>query len=588
MTQLPLLPYQLSRYPDEILGSWLARIALHNGPGAWVALLESIGYGRGIITLTMFDMVNYDDRIETLLKLLGTTYERAIMEATTYPYWRAFDAADVSLGVLPGTKNMPRLASKTKGVVASLAAVNKTSSAAETRRIRYCPQCIDQDHSTWGEPYWHRVHQLPSVFFCPEHDCALSTSCPECDRPLVLVGWTLVEPPPLQCRCGYDLRKANKIAEAPPVYRELARLSASALNHQETQWDQALVRNYLRAELASSGALGGPTYTRTISQAFCVESATDQTLYVRVPGQSPGERPWRLRNRICSGSAPESCALMTALGIEFSSAAQGFIALKGVPHNDLKQRAVPLETMTIESARREIEERMIRHPDWNPSNHMGPYWFLRINDDEWLRQRFPNSKQSSMPSVLDDRREILRLRTDTSLRPNQRDGRMTSLSLRARIRDLDWYREQDGRSLRPRRSGGALISADILHTRTVRVHKALQDLLAEEKRPHRIGRNELATMSGLSCSQVASVVLSSSDLGRAIAEVNEDKNRRLLRWAILQLLEEGKTITSKTICRRAGLPTFRGVNAIISDIRKELAVTAPSTKLPIDAGLKLE
>ncbi len=471
---------------------------------------------------------------------------------------------------------MPRLASKTSQVVASLAAVNKPSSAAETRRIRYCPQCLDQDYLTWGEPYWHRVHQLPSVFFCPEHHCALSTSCPECELPLVFIGFTLVEPPPLQCRCGYDLRKTNKIAEAPPIYRELARLSASALNEQETRWDQTLVRNYLRVQLASSSTPEESTYMRTISQAFCVERTTDQILYVRVPGQSPGERPWRLRNRICSGSAPESCALMTALGIEFSSAARGLIALKSAPHSDLKQSTVPLETMTVESARREIEERMIRYPDWNPSNHVGPYWFLRINDNEWLRQRFPNSKQSSMPSVLDDRKEILRLRVDTSLRQSQRDGRMTSLSLRARIRDLEWYREHDARSKRSQRGGGARHNGEILQTRTVIIHKALQDLLADEKRPRRIGRNELATMSGLSCSQVANVVLSCADLERSIAEVNADKNRRLLRWAILQLFAEGKPITTKIICRRAGLPTVGGVNSIISEICKELAVTIPS------------
>ena len=146
-----------------------------------------------------------------------------------------------------------------------------------------------------------------------------------------------------------------------------------------------------------------------------------------------------------------------------------------------------------------------------------------------------------------------------------------------RIRDLDWYRKHDGRSNLPQRSGGALICGEILRARAVRVHKALQDLLAEEKRPCRIGRNVLATMSGLSCSQVASVVLSCADLERAVAKANADKDRRLLRWAILRLFEEGKTITSKIICRRAGLPVFRGVNSVISEILEELAVTAPSS-----------
>jgi hypothetical protein len=462
------------------------------------------------------------------------------------------------------------VASKTKRVVSSLAHVNKTSSAAEIRQIWYCPQCIDQDYTEWGEPYWHRVHQLPSVFFCPEHHCALSTSCPDCDRPLVLIGWTLVAPPPLQCRCGYDLRRTKNIVEVPLVYRELARLSEAALNHKNAQWDQALVRNYLRAKLASDDTEGESTYTRAISNAFCVERSTDQMLYLK----GPGDRPWRLRNRLGCGSAPEFCALMTALGIQFSSAARSLIALKDVPLSDLRQSSVPLETMTVESARGELEKRMIRYPGWNPSNHIGPYWFLRINDNDWLKHRFPNSKQSSMPSVLEDRRELIRLRTDTSLRQSQRDGRMTSLSVRARIRDLDWYRSHDGRSTLTRGSRSPAAARNALETRKGRIFNALQELLANEKRPHRIGRDDLAIQSGLSSSQVASVVLSCTDLKLAIAKVNAGKNRRLLRWAILQLINEGQSFSTKIVCIRAGLPTPRGVKLIISEIREELAVVA--------------
>ncbi len=77
MMQIPHLPYEPPPYPDEILGSWLARIAVHNGPGAWGSLLEEIGYDRGLINLKLFDMVNYDDRIEKLLNVLGTCYEKA-------------------------------------------------------------------------------------------------------------------------------------------------------------------------------------------------------------------------------------------------------------------------------------------------------------------------------------------------------------------------------------------------------------------------------------------------------------------------------------------------------------------------------
>ncbi len=210
---------------------------------------------------------------------------------TTLPYWMAFDAAGASHGVLPGTKLFLRLASKTKPIVTSLAAINKTSSAAETRRIRYCPKCLEQDHSTYGEPYWHRIHQLPSVFFCPDHHCALSSTCPQCERSAVLIGWTLAAPPPLRCICGHDLRKPTQQEEASSVYRDLARFSAAALNHHPVQWNQILVRHYLRAELSSRLDSGRGTLRRAISKAFAVERSTDQMLYVRVPGQSPPSTP---------------------------------------------------------------------------------------------------------------------------------------------------------------------------------------------------------------------------------------------------------------------------------------------------------
>lgn len=39
------LPYIPVPYPDEILGSWFARLSLHNGEAAWRSLLKAAGYG---------------------------------------------------------------------------------------------------------------------------------------------------------------------------------------------------------------------------------------------------------------------------------------------------------------------------------------------------------------------------------------------------------------------------------------------------------------------------------------------------------------------------------------------------------------
>jgi hypothetical protein len=44
------------------------------------------------------------------------------------------------------------------------------------RWLRFCPQCMEEDRKTWGECYWHRVHQAPNVFVCPVHANCLQDS----------------------------------------------------------------------------------------------------------------------------------------------------------------------------------------------------------------------------------------------------------------------------------------------------------------------------------------------------------------------------------------------------------------------------
>jgi hypothetical protein len=39
----------------------------------------------------------------------------------------------------------------------------------QRRYLVYCNQCVERDTETYGESYWHRVHQLPGVYVCPIH-----------------------------------------------------------------------------------------------------------------------------------------------------------------------------------------------------------------------------------------------------------------------------------------------------------------------------------------------------------------------------------------------------------------------------------
>ncbi|MEQ2655251.1 TniQ family protein [Lawsonibacter asaccharolyticus] len=44
-----------------------------------------------------------------------------------------------------------------------------------TEGLKYCPVCYHSDTTQYGEPYWHREHQIPLLPLCPTHKVPLVT-----------------------------------------------------------------------------------------------------------------------------------------------------------------------------------------------------------------------------------------------------------------------------------------------------------------------------------------------------------------------------------------------------------------------------
>ncbi len=42
--------------------------------------------------------------------------------------------------------------------------------------LRFCPKCAQKDISIYGEPYWHRLHQIRGIDICSQHGIWLETS----------------------------------------------------------------------------------------------------------------------------------------------------------------------------------------------------------------------------------------------------------------------------------------------------------------------------------------------------------------------------------------------------------------------------
>ena len=44
--------------------------------------------------------------------------------------------------------------------------------------LQLCPHCVEADRAQYGEAFWHRVHQLPGVCFCPHHQETMLLNSP--------------------------------------------------------------------------------------------------------------------------------------------------------------------------------------------------------------------------------------------------------------------------------------------------------------------------------------------------------------------------------------------------------------------------
>lgn len=44
----------------------------------------------------------------------------------------------------------------------------------EQRYLRFCPECVSSDNSIYGEPYWHRSHQIYGINLCHKHGLPLA------------------------------------------------------------------------------------------------------------------------------------------------------------------------------------------------------------------------------------------------------------------------------------------------------------------------------------------------------------------------------------------------------------------------------
>lgn len=234
---MPVLP---KPYPDEVIGSVVARACVHTGLPLR-RLLQSIFESKR----SSFSFL-LGDNVTKLANRCGLESRELLLNHTMFPYTVAYMAEKIqeqltskALILRPGEDS---LSSLTKNVTHGVA----------YRRV--CGKCIAEEMQQHGESYWHRKHMLPGVLVCLHH------GEPLLETPLELRGRSHAS----NVILPHEVRDLRKPSSTLPwdLSARIAEVSANALEYKSPrsqEWlqcyrEQAKTQGYTRpsGDVASS------------------------------------------------------------------------------------------------------------------------------------------------------------------------------------------------------------------------------------------------------------------------------------------------------------------------------------------------
>lgn len=147
-------------YPDELLYSVLTRYHLRSNNSSMKWTLREV-YGTESVIPTI-DLPSHLEALAIRNADSRLTVDQLIDDHTFYPYYIPFLTKDRA--------EQLRKAMKSSNGSGIHVLVGITASTVERGRdLLFCPLCYEDDIQQYGEPYWHRLHQLPGVKACPVH-----------------------------------------------------------------------------------------------------------------------------------------------------------------------------------------------------------------------------------------------------------------------------------------------------------------------------------------------------------------------------------------------------------------------------------
>ena len=157
-----MLTYFPSTYPDEWWYSVLCRYHVRSGHPKHATTISELYNGRPMVHGRL---VPGGDCTAVLSNLPPgvLSIDDVLANHTLLPYYTRFFQADKKRQVWDAL-----LDGHGSGITSL-----RTQMPDGTEGLKYCPTCYLLDTEKYGEPFWHRVHQIPLLPICPMHQVPL-------------------------------------------------------------------------------------------------------------------------------------------------------------------------------------------------------------------------------------------------------------------------------------------------------------------------------------------------------------------------------------------------------------------------------
>lgn len=156
-------------YPDETLYSVICRYDLLTGRNSFRGTSEDLFGRRSNLNSEIPQCIGSLEKC--IPKKTGLFAEYFIQNTTMYPYFKPFISKERDAIF---REYMTAEVGSGRSKYFSLG-IGKLRYPKNTH-LKFCSECWSEDTKKYGEPYWHRIHQLPGVLVCPIHKRVLMNS----------------------------------------------------------------------------------------------------------------------------------------------------------------------------------------------------------------------------------------------------------------------------------------------------------------------------------------------------------------------------------------------------------------------------